>query len=306
MKARRRSDQFFQQTNVPERRVSRGTVALLGGLCAVAVLLSGVVIAGFVAPDQLRTAAISAAEPENENPVSAAVAASAPRVAPKPASVQTASISTAKVDRAVPPVVQAAARGQAPAVVPLPAGDTRWAKPAAPKQEAEVAIAPAAEQPRKAVGPDERGTVAPQATASEMLADNKAGMTPDDAATASIPAAGSTDDVQVAESEAEVAKLEAATGMVNGQAEAGQPTTDIADKPLPAMKTARVTKYVNLRAGPADESRVIAVVPANAEVKVESGCQWCTAVYNGQRGYIYKSFIRRSLKEAAAEGTGLF
>lgn len=285
------------------QRVSRGTVALLGGLCAVAVLLSGVVIAGFVAPDRLRTAAISAAKPDNSKPVPAA-AAPAPPVAPEPAPVQAASVSTPKVDRATPPVVQAAA--QQP-VAPLPTGDTRWAKPVAPKPEekAEVAATPAAEQRLSATGPDERGV--PQAPASEVLADIRAETAPDESATASIaPAvAGGADDVQVAESEAEVAKLEAATGMVDGQSAAGAPTTELAG-PLPAMKTARVTKYVNLRAGPADESRVIAVVPANAEVKVESGCQWCTVVYKGQRGYIYKSFIRRSLKEAAAEGTGLF
>lgn len=298
---RSRQPSLQTQPSFAPQRVSRGTVALLGGLCAVAVLLSGVVIAGFVAPDQLRTAAISAAIPAKEEPV-AAVSAPAPTAAAERA----ASVSTPKVDRPAPPVVQVAAQDQPPAVAPLPTGDTRWAKAVAPKQEepAEAAAAPVAEQPLAATGPDERG--APQAPASEVLADIRTDTPPDAAATASIPAAaGSTDDVQVAESETEVAKLEAATGMVEGPAEAAQPS-DLADKPMPAMKTARVTKYVNLRAGPADESRVIAVVPANAEVKVESGCQWCTVVYNGQRGYIYKSFIRRSLKEAAAEGTGLF
>lgn len=301
----RLSRQRNLQSPPAPQRVSRGTVALLGGLCAVAVLLSGVVIAGFVAPDQLRTAAISAATPDNEKPAPAATAP-APTVAPKPTPVQATTVSTPKVDRATPPVAQAAAQEQPAAVAPLPTGDTRWAKPVAPKQEeaAEVASAPAAKQPSLAAGPNERG--APQAPASEVLAGMRTDTAPDASATASIPTiAGSADDVQVAESEAEVAKLEAATGMVDGQA-ASQPPTDLADKPLPTMKTARVTKYVNLRAGPADESRVIAVVPANAEVKVESGCQWCTVVYNGQRGYIYKSFIRRSLKEAAAEGTGLF
>lgn len=301
----RRPRQPNLQSPPATQRVSRGTVALLGGLCAVAVLLSGVVIAGFVAPDRLRTAAISAAKPENSKPVPAA-AAPAPTVAPEPAPVQAASVSTPKVDRATPPVMQAAA--QQPVVAPLPTGDTRWAKPVAPKPEekAEVAATPAAEQRLPATGPDERGV--PQAPASEVPADISAETAPDESATASIApaAAGGADDVQVAESEAEVAKLEAATGMVDGQTAAGAPTTELAGKPLPAMKTARVTKYVNLRAGPADESRVIAVVPANAEVKVESGCQWCTVVYKGQRGYIYKSFIRRSLKEAAAEGTGLF
>lgn len=301
----RRSRQPNVQSPPVQQRVSRGTVALLGGLCAVAVLLSGVVIAGFVAPDQLRTTAISAAAPENENPVSAAAAAPAPTVAPKPVPVEAASVSTAKVDRPVPSVVQPVA-DQKPTVAPLATADTRWGNAVASPQG--QVDGPAAAQtdvaPRVAAGPDERDTAQTGTPAAVALADLKTDPAPDASATASISATdpGNTDDVQVAESEAEVAKLEADTGMMGAQ-----PTgAAAAELPLPAMKTARVTKYVNLRAGPADESRVIAVVPANAEVKVESGCQWCTVVYNGQRGYIYKSFIRRSLKEAAAEGTGLF
>lgn len=291
------------------QKVSRGTIALLAGLCAVAVLLSGVVIAGFVAPDRLRTASV-AVPPQGEAPLPAGdeTEPSAPataQAAVTAAPVKTpAAASTPKVDRPAPTV----AASQPAATEPLAANDTRWGAAVAAQPEAGDTADAVPQQ--LAAGPDERGQTQTASPASEALADLRAEPAPDSAATASIStaAAGSTDDVAVAESEAEVAKLEAATGMIEGQiaATSQEPGTDLANAPLPSMKTARVTKYVNLRAGPADESRVIAVVPANAEVKVESGCQWCTVVYNGQRGYIYKSFIRRSLREAAAEGTGLF
>lgn len=292
------------------QKVSRGTIALLSGLCAVAVILSGVVIAGFVAPDRLKTASV-AAPPQGASPLPASDGAqpsvpAAAQAAVTAAPVQTAAAtSTPKVDRPAP--ILAAPQNQ-PAAEPPAANDTRWGATVAAQPEA--ADTPDAVPQQLAAGPDERGPPQTAAPALEALADLRAEPAPDAAATASISpsAAGSTDDVAVAESEAEVAKLEAATGMIDGQTEATaqEPAADLANAPLPAMKTARVTKYVNLRAGPADEARVIAVVPANAEVKVESGCQWCTVVYNGQRGYIYKSFIRRSLREAAAEGTGLF
>lgn len=108
-------------------------------------------------------------------------------------------------------------------------------------------------------------------------------------------------DVQVAESEAEVAMLETTTGMIDplasGQALGG---------PLPALRPAKAAKWANLRDGPADESKVLLVVPADAAIEAETDCNWCTVVYNGQRGFMYKSLIRRSAAEEASSGQGLF
>lgn len=57
-----------------------------------------------------------------------------------------------------------------------------------------------------------------------------------------------------------------------------------------ARSTARA---VNLRAGPSKRSKVLDVVPANATILAEADCQhWCSVVYEGRNGYIYKSFIR--------------
>ena len=153
-------------------------------------------------------------------------------------------------------------------------------------------------------GPDERGPAVAASPVRKVEARESGPQSPlaDDATTGSIPPRVA-ETVQVAQNEAEVARLEASTGMIE---DAGAAPQEVGSQPLPPLKTASVTKYVNLRGGPADEAKVITVVPANAKIEAESGCQWCTVVYNGQRGYIYKTFIRRSLKEAAAEGTGLF
>lgn len=154
-------------------------------------------------------------------------------------------------------------------------------------------------------GPHERNTA--QAT---MQAD-----VPDASGTASIIPQRGTSNVQVAETEADVAKLEAATGMLDQVPEPAsiQPAapsatsdTKLAAVSQPDLKPAKVTKYVNLRDGPADEAQVLTVVPANADIDAEADCGWCTVVYKGQRGYVYKSFIRRGVAEEAAAGQGLF
>lgn len=143
-------------------------------------------------------------------------------------------------------------------------------------------------------------------------------------------------DVQVAENEEQVAALETSTGMTAETSplaervtpedtsapvddEARQPAQGAETSatqaaapvvqpsgPLPAMKAAKTTQHVKMRAGPADEAGVITVVPANTALQAEADCNWCTVVYNGRRGYIFKNFIRRSPAEEAAAGGGLF
>jgi SH3-like domain-containing protein len=61
-----------------------------------------------------------------------------------------------------------------------------------------------------------------------------------------------------------------------------------------AGREARVTKYVNLRSGPNDESKIVAVVPAKAQVSVLDCKAWCEVVFDGKKGWIYKRFIRES------------
>jgi hypothetical protein len=54
----------------------------------------------------------------------------------------------------------------------------------------------------------------------------------------------------------------------------------------------RVNKHVNLRSGPNDESKVLRVVPAKASLSIINCESWCEVVYEGTRGYVYKSFVK--------------
>jgi hypothetical protein len=62
------------------------------------------------------------------------------------------------------------------------------------------------------------------------------------------------------------------------------------DRPAPTQ-TVRVNDGVNLRARGVSGSRVLRTIPANASVGLIGCKDWCEVVYEGTRGYIYKSFI---------------
>ena len=47
-----------------------------------------------------------------------------------------------------------------------------------------------------------------------------------------------------------------------------------------------------MRSGPKKNAAAIATVPAKTSVQVMSCKQWCQIVYNGKRGWIYKSYIK--------------
>ncbi|WP_306119216.1 MULTISPECIES: SH3 domain-containing protein [unclassified Roseitalea] len=81
-------------------------------------------------------------------------------------------------------------------------------------------------------------------------------------------------------------------------AEPATQTAAVAPEPAaaaePDMVAGRASEYVNMRAGPDNGAAVLAVVPANAQLQTQARCQhWCAVVYDGQRGFIYTSFIRR-------------
>ena len=87
------------------------------------------------------------------------------------------------------------------------------------------------------------------------------------------------------------AAIDVGDGIGEQAAIAGAEVTETAEPDEPT-RTAKVTKYVNLRAGPADEAKVLAVVPALGTVQVVNCDGWCEVEFKGQRGWIYKSFIR--------------
>jgi hypothetical protein len=67
-----------------------------------------------------------------------------------------------------------------------------------------------------------------------------------------------------------------------------------ATKPVAAARTGLVKTDVNMRAGPDNGAAVIMVVPRNRNVEVIGCDYWCEVVYEGRRGYIYKSFVRKT------------
>lgn len=59
------------------------------------------------------------------------------------------------------------------------------------------------------------------------------------------------------------------------------------------MRMNKALKYVSLRALPDKTSAELAVVPAGAELLAETDCdRWCGAVFEGQDGYIYYTYLR--------------
>lgn len=110
-----------------------------------------------------------------------------------------------------------------------------------------------------------------------------------------VPGAASV----VVPSEADAATSEDGTETASIQPE--EAVAPVEEKPaehqsapaLPPLSATKVNRHVNLRAGPADESRVVLVVPAGATVQAQADCGWCVVTYKGQRGYIYKSFLQR-------------
>ena len=76
-------------------------------------------------------------------------------------------------------------------------------------------------------------------------------------------------------------------------ASADSPEAALAPNGKP-LTPAQADKYVNLRAGPDNESDVLEIIPANAELLAEENCtHWCAVSHDGVQGYIYKTFIRR-------------
>ena len=121
----------------------------------------------------------------------------------------------------------------------------------------------------------------------------------DAAETASILSPG--EPVAVADTAEEAARLEAMMADESQPPEPDAMAAASADDPGAAfapngkpLTPAQADKYVNLRAGPDNESDVIEIIPANTELLAEENCtHWCAVSHDGVQGYVYKTFIRR-------------
>lgn len=59
------------------------------------------------------------------------------------------------------------------------------------------------------------------------------------------------------------------------------------------LRTARATKWVNMRAGKNKYAAKMMVIPENAQIKADPACShWCRVVYDGRLGYVYRTYIR--------------
>lgn len=57
-------------------------------------------------------------------------------------------------------------------------------------------------------------------------------------------------------------------------------------------KAAVIKRSVNMRAKPQKGGEVLGVIPAKTSVELVSCTQWCEIVFNGKRGYVYKSYVQ--------------
>lgn len=71
--------------------------------------------------------------------------------------------------------------------------------------------------------------------------------------------------------------------------------------PAVAVRRAKITTHVNLRAGPDNGAAVLAVVPAGVAVDVIGCNYWCEIRYEGRTGFVFKTFLGSGAKKAAAK-----
>lgn len=59
-----------------------------------------------------------------------------------------------------------------------------------------------------------------------------------------------------------------------------------------ASAAGRILRGVTMRTGPKNSAAAIVTIPAKTSVQVMGCKKWCQIVYNGKRGWIYKSFVK--------------
>ncbi|WP_292236548.1 SH3 domain-containing protein [Mesorhizobium sp.] len=99
------------------------------------------------------------------------------------------------------------------------------------------------------------------------------------------PGKTATDDAQTAAIPTPKPQLPAAT-----QADGSQAKVEAKD--VSAADTGRILRAVTMRTGPKKNAAAIVTVPAKTPVQVMGCKKWCQIIYNGKRGWIYKSFIK--------------
>jgi hypothetical protein len=230
----------------------------------------------------------AAVEPASTEPADAEAATASPEETIPVTSVKTVTIKPDEQSAAATAGPRASAlvtpealdQTATASVVSLPDASPRWGDSTNPAEEKAEALA------------DETVIAASSSGAARALP------APDAATDAAAPdaqaAAPAPEEKDAASSNAEPAVAKPAP-----QENASKPdtaTTAAIAKPEPVSaataRPGRVNKHVNLRSGPNDESRVLRVVPAQASLSIIDCESWCEVVYEGTRGYVYKSFVK--------------
>lgn len=236
------------------------TSALCGGAAAYALMATG------EAPDRIQLASV-------DSDISvAATAAALPEEQAKPAEVAQVEVASAE------PVVIQPVKVKAVAIEPVDLTG---------KQAEVVEPAPlAANNPRWA-----ESAPAPVEKVKQI------------AAVKALDTA--TQDIDVAETEADVVALEEqmseevspAATVAYAAPEEEEPIKPVRiSSPTFAtgdLKSARATRYVNMRAAKNKYAAKLLVVPQNSEIRADPNCRhWCRVVYDGKLGYVYRTYIR--------------
>ncbi|RWK24856.1 SH3 domain-containing protein [Mesorhizobium sp. M1C.F.Ca.ET.193.01.1.1] len=253
-----------------------GTVALLG-VAAVALWLA------LPANDRQAVAGAAQAVPA----VSVKTTKITPVVANADVSVAAAPQAARKADAVSPAIAKREA--SIPALAP---NDPRWTAPGADTvpASAEAAPAPAANPPARQA---DKPAVAAYA---EPAAGNDAS-----SALSEVAAPAPTDDTPAAIGQKAEDKMDGAQTAAIPAAKPQAPddqsaATEDQGKPNPEKASAaangRILRAVTMRAGPKQKAAAILTVPAKTSVQVISCKKWCEIVYNGKRGWVYKTYVK--------------
>jgi hypothetical protein len=71
------------------------------------------------------------------------------------------------------------------------------------------------------------------------------------------------------------------------------PRPDVPEAREEAGEKGHILRAVTMRSGPKKAASALGTVPAGVAVEVVSCKSWCEIVYEGKRGFIYKSFLKR-------------
>jgi hypothetical protein len=162
-----------------------------------------------------------------------------------------------------------------PASAPVPSEPPKELAYAAPEQPEATRAAEAAVAPKRKLDRETTAAVPP-------AKDTPPGVDPVYAGQPAKPGkATASEQVAKAVPDAEPAKAQPAVGAAAGQ-------------------KGIVRSAVKLHAGPGNGTRSIGVVPGKSTVDIIDCDLWCKVAYNGQQGYVYKSFVSAGARAPAA------